>query len=60
MADIVMCQGLPDNPMCGACHRRMDNPGYFRQSYFTDPPMDDDGSCEFYYPTLLKTPEGAR
>jgi hypothetical protein len=56
MPDITKCKG--DN--CDkkeSCYRFTSKPSEFRQSYFTTPPMDDDGSCGYYWEIKPKKSE---
>jgi len=48
MADITMCKG-GDNPTCNQCYRKLATPNEYRQSYFIQPPMLADGSCDEFW-----------
>lgn len=49
MPDITMCGGTTFH-LCGLCYRRTAKPSY-RQSWFSEPPLKDDGTCsEFIEP----------
>jgi len=45
MADITMCSGQ-GCPMKEQCYRFMAIPNIYRQSYFFNPPIKSDGTCE--------------
>lgn len=47
MADITMCFGA-EHPVCVDCHRRTATPDDFVQAYFTAPPADAEGNCEYF------------
>ena len=48
MPDISLCSGnncnLKDN-----CYRHKATPTPYRQSYFSIPPIEEDGSCKFFW-----------
>ena len=55
MPDIAMCRGT----YCfraKSCYRHTAEADPHMQSYFTDPPLDDNGECLYYWPieTTLK------
>jgi len=54
MPDITMCKGdgckLKDK-----CYRFTANANPHYQSYFTDLPLNDDGSCDYFYPYAGRT-----
>lgn len=47
MPDITMCK---DNNCLykEGCYRYMAEPNKFRQSYFSESPREEDGSCNYY------------
>lgn len=49
MPDISMCygHGCPQKAMCW---RAQAKPNPERQSYFSAPPMEDDLSCDYFWP----------
>lgn len=47
MADITMCSGQ-GCPMKEKCYRFMAIPNIYRQSYFVNPPIKSDGTCESF------------
>ena len=47
MPDISMCGG-GDCPLKETCWRHKAEPG-MRQSYFTNPPVKEDGTCDHYW-----------
>jgi len=51
MPDITMCKGL-DHPKCNTCYRKVATPNEYRQSYFTDIPIQHPNSsnpiCTWY------------
>jgi hypothetical protein len=59
MADITMCGGVNDYPVCTHCYRRNARPDPTWQSYFVTPPVvrrtlgiqngDIDGNIHFVY-----------
>lgn len=44
MPDITMCEGQ-GCPQRERCWRYTAKPSEFRQAYFVDPPLREDGSC---------------
>ena len=48
MPDITMCGGK-NCPQSTTCHRYMATPSKFMQSYFTNPPVKEDGTCNYYW-----------
>lgn len=48
MPDITMCHGT-GCPVKEDCYRYTAKPNKYRQSYFTDPPVDEDGNCEYFW-----------
>lgn len=49
MADITMCEGT-NCPKKDTCYRHRANVNPFRQSWFTEPPLDKSGDCASYWP----------
>jgi len=47
MPDIAMCSGN-GCPMMEKCHRHTAKASDY-QSYFMNPPIDDDGKCEYFW-----------
>ena len=47
MPDISKCPGT-DCPLKENCYR-FTAPDSFHQSYFTTPPLNEDGSCDYYW-----------
>ena len=41
-------------PAFNLCARAKTQRGDFNDTFFTTPPIREDGSCEFYYPVLVK------
>lgn len=54
MPDITMCEGT-NCPKKETCYRYKATPGKYRQSYFANPPIKDDGSCEHYWEVTSKS-----
>lgn len=50
MPDITMCSGGLC-PMKKTCVRFASIPSEYRQSYFCEIPIKEDGSCEYYWKT---------
>lgn len=48
MPDITMCEGL-ECPLKESCYRYTATPNEFRQSYFLEIPLKEDGECEHYW-----------
>ncbi len=48
MADIAMCNGI-GCPVKEQCHRHTAIPNEYRQSYFVDPPLKDEGRCDYFW-----------
>jgi hypothetical protein len=48
MADITMCKG-GENNKCNTCYRKQAVPNEYRQSYFIQSPMLNDGTCSEYW-----------
>ena len=46
--DITMCDGK-DCELKETCYRYTATPSNYRQSYFTEAPIEN-GECEYYYP----------
>ena len=49
MPDITMCPGH-GCPQRALCWRAKADPSPYRQSYFNAPPMEDDLSCDYFWP----------
>ena len=47
MADIAMCSGK-DCPHKDNCYRHTAQEGML-QTYFLNPPIDEDGKCDYYW-----------
>lgn len=55
---------MPDITMCGGagcerrdtCYRHTAHGSPYRQSFFTQPPVKPDGSCDYYAPNARATP----
>lgn len=47
MPDITMCRG-DKFPNQEKCYRYMAIPSKFRQSYFAEQPVEEDGTCEYF------------
>ncbi len=50
MPDISMCSG-GDCPLKHSCYRHTATPSEFRQTYFTNPPVKEDSTCNYYWET---------
>lgn len=48
MVDISMCSGK-NCPLKEKCYRFKAKPNKFMQSYFTIPPIKEDGTCEHFW-----------
>ena len=48
MPDITMCNGT-GCPRKDSCYRHTAVPSEYRQSFFMNPPLKEDGSCEYYW-----------
>ena len=48
MPDISMCSGK-DCPLSTTCYRCTATPSEFRQTYFLNPPVKEDGTCDHYW-----------
>ena len=48
MADITMCKGTTKE-ICVHCYRKNATPNEYRQSYFMDIPIKEDGTCPEYW-----------
>ena len=48
MPDITQCKGIKCE-LRHSCYRYLANPFHFRQSYFTETPLKEDGSCDYYW-----------
>ena len=48
MADITMCRGT-DCPYKSDCYRFTATSNPWRQSYFTEIPLDNEGNCKEYW-----------
>jgi hypothetical protein len=48
--DITMCRGT-NCFRAESCYRHTAVADPYMQSYFTDPPLDDNGECLYYWPT---------
>lgn len=48
MPDITMCAG-GGCELCKTCYRRLAKASEW-QSWFTQPPAEDDCTCEYYWP----------
>jgi hypothetical protein len=48
MPDISMCMGK-DHELCNTCYRKNAEASPYMQSYFVDPPIKDDSTCEMYW-----------
>jgi len=53
--DITMCKGT-DCPLKETCHRYT-APWSFLQSVFLDVPLEEDGTCEYYWENSSPTPK---
>jgi hypothetical protein len=53
--DISMCLG-GDCPLKHSCHRYAATPSRYMQSYFSDLPVETDGTCKYYWETKPKEP----
>jgi len=47
MGEITKCTGI-NCKVKESCNRFLDKPNEFRQSYFTKPPLDENGDCDMY------------
>lgn len=47
MPDISMCEGI-GCPIKTTCYRFRALPTPYRQSYFSNPPIKEDKSCDYY------------
>jgi hypothetical protein len=47
MPDISMCSGA-ECPIKDTCYRFKATPSEWRQSYFTNPPIKEDGTCDYF------------
>lgn len=56
MPDITMCEGL-ECPLKESCYRYTATPNEFRQSYFLEIPLKEDGECEHYWESQNLTPD---
>lgn len=54
MPDISKCEG-GDCKKKEACYRFTSEPSEFRQSYFSAPPLNEDGTCDHYWESELVT-----
>jgi len=50
--DITMCSGQ-ECPKKDTCFRYLAKPSEYRQSYFFDTPIKEDGTCEHYWEVNL-------
>ena len=48
MPDISLCSGNNCN-LKENCYRYKATPNPYRQSYFGNPPLEEDGSCKFFW-----------
>lgn len=48
MPDITMCSGKKCNK-ANTCYRFTAKAYHHWQSYFTEPPLEKDGSCDYYW-----------
>ena len=48
MPDISLCSGNNCN-LKENCYRYLATPNPYRQSYFSNPPLEEDGSCKFFW-----------
>jgi hypothetical protein len=48
MPDITKCKGTNCDKRT-SCYRYMSDPYHFRQSYFSESPMNKDSSCNYYW-----------
>lgn len=48
MPDITMCSG-DGCRIRSTCYRFNAKPCEFRQSYFVEPPVKEDGDCDYYW-----------
>jgi hypothetical protein len=51
MADITKCKST-ECERRHTCYRYVSDPYHFRQSYFSESPMNEDGSCNYYWDIL--------
>ena len=43
-----MCEGT-GCPLANNCYRHTATPNQYRQSYFTNPPVKKDGTCDYHW-----------
>lgn len=55
MADITMCHG-EGCPQKESCYRYLATPNEYWQSYFTNPPIEADGNCEYFWEVKNEKP----
>ena len=48
MPDISLCSGNSCN-LKENCYRYKATPNPYRQSYFGNPPLEEDGSCKYFW-----------
>jgi hypothetical protein len=48
MPDITKCKSI-ECERRHTCYRYMSKPYHFMQSYFSESPMNEDGSCNYYW-----------
>jgi hypothetical protein len=48
MPDITMCSGT-NCPLKETCYRYTATPSEFMQSYFVNPPIKEDETCDYYW-----------
>lgn len=55
--DITKCQAIGCEKR-HSCYRYISNPYHFRQSYFIETPLKEDGSCDYYWEYKPKKDNG--
>ena len=53
MPDVTKCKSIKCEKRT-SCYRYMSDPYHFGQSYFVNPPIKEDGSCEYYWEVKKK------